>query len=125
MKSDRFGINIKQFCRDHETFIQKHLDADDPKELEQYHLMKLGWLQHERLIHLQVMIMSVMIELGIVYIVLSLPETWPYSAYFMLGWMILVIAYIQHYFFLENTVQHWYVIAEMLHERTKGKKNTD
>ena len=27
--------------------------------------------------------------------------------------------YLRHYFFLENTVQHWYHIAEELHDRAE------
>lgn len=118
MKEDKYGINIEQYCRDHEKYIEKHLAAgDDLLQLLNWHEKKLSWIQHERLVHLIVMVMSVAVELVIVLIVLFHPETWPWSAVIMLGWMILVVLYIRHYFVLENTVQHWYRIAEELHNK--------
>ena len=33
--------------------------------------------------------------------------------------LVLLIFYLRHYFFLENTVQHWYHIAEELHDRAE------
>ena len=35
--------------------------------------------------------------------------------------LILFGAYLRHYFKLENTVQHWYRIADRLHEEQDGK----
>lgn len=117
MKQDKFGINIEKYCRDHEQYMDEHMKAgDDPAELLAWHEKKLSWIQHERLVHLIVMVMAIAVELVIVLIVLFHPETWPWSAIFMLGWMVLLLFYIRHYFVLENTVQHWYIIAEELHE---------
>lgn len=124
MKQDRYGINIEQYCKEHEQYITEHMKAgDDPSGLLAWHEKKLAWIQHERLVHLIVMVMSILIELVVVLIVLFHPETWPWSDFFMLGWMILVIFYIRHYFVLENTVQHWYRIAEELHDQIQNKQH--
>ena len=44
--SDKFGINIKQYCREHEAALR------EGKVSLKQHLEKLRWLQHERLVHL-------------------------------------------------------------------------
>lgn len=46
-----------------------------------------------------------------IYIALFHPEAEPYSAILMLGRLVLLAFYFRHYFVLENTVQHWYMIA--------------
>lgn len=123
MSRDTFGINMKEYCRNHEQYIREHLSGgDDPAELLSWHVQKLSWLQHERMVHLIVMVMSVLIEMAVVVLTVTQPDTWPWSAVFMLGWLILVIFYIIHYFFLENTVQHWYRIAEELHSAAKVRE---
>ena len=112
MASDKYGINMKRFCRDHEAEVAKELAARGPSpSLLDRHLEKLRWLQHERLIHLIVLVMTVLGELFVVDLALLHPETGPWSAIFMLGLAVLLAFYFAHYFFLENTVQHWYRIA--------------
>ena len=40
-RSDKFGINMKQWCREHEAYLAAH---DASPELLALHLQKLGWL---------------------------------------------------------------------------------
>lgn len=47
------------------------------------------------------------------------PSTIPVSTIIYLAMLGLLIGYIRYYFFLENTVQHWYRIADDLHERVE------
>lgn len=111
MKKDNFGINMKQFCRDHEAYLH----AQEPTQaLLDFHLEKLRWLQHERLVHLIVTVMTVLAELFVLDLVLLHPVTHPWSALVMLGLAVLLGFYFYHYFFLENTVQRWYRLAEDL-----------
>ena len=49
----------------------------------------------------------------------ALPSTLPVSLVVYLILLVLLIFYLRHYFFLENTVQHWYHIAEELHDRAE------
>ena len=117
MASDKYGINMKRFCIDHEAAVAKELEARGPsRPLLDLHLEKLRWLQHERLVHLIVLAMAAAGELFVVDLVLLHPETGPWSAVFMLGLAVLLAFYFAHYFFLENTVQHWYRIAEAIAE---------
>ena len=49
------------------------------------------------------------------------PEAGIVPALIMLGLAVLLGFYFFHYFFLENTVQRWYRIAEELREKRKNR----
>lgn len=112
--SGSFGINIKKYCRDHEAYLAS---AAPTQELLDLHLQKIRWLQHERLVHLIVTVMVVIIELFVIGLTLLHPEFGVWPAVIMLGLAVLLIFYFYHYFFLENTVQRWYVIADELRKK--------
>lgn len=110
--TDRFGINIKQYCREHESALR-----NGNTSLEQ-HLEKLRWLQHERLVHLIVVVMVVVAELFVVDLAILHPETNPLAGIVMLVLAVLLCFYFYHYFFLENTVQRWYKLSDQLRQQT-------
>lgn len=115
--SDRFGINIKKYCREHEAALR-----NGTVSLEQ-HFEKLRWLQHERLVHLIVLVMVVIVELFAVDLAVLHPETNPLAGIVMLVLTVLLGFYFYHYFFLENTVQRWYKLADQLHQQTAPTGN--
>ena len=166
---DKYGINMRTWCREHEEQVQNHLlsfrgareaqaslrasekqpavsdkqpiasgdqfsasgdqlsTSDEPlltpEELLRLHRTKIQYLQHERLVHLIVLVMTVFGELFTVALVLALPETVPYSLIAMYGVLILLAFYFRHYFLLENTVQHWYRLDdEILEEARKMQR---
>ena len=122
MKSDRFGINVKRFCREHEARVTAAVEAGEAtEELLEEHLRMIAWVQHERLVHLIVTVMVVLCELFTVDLVLLHPELGIIPAVIMLGLAVLLGFYFWHYFFLENTVQRWYRIAEELREKRKNR----
>ena len=107
--ADNFGINMKQYCRAHETSMRGQPPSPALLEL---HLEKIRWIQHERLVHLIVLVMTVLAELFVVDLAVLHPETNPLAAILMLGLAVLLGFYFYHYFFLENTVQRWYMLAD-------------
>ena len=117
-QNDRFGINMKQFCREHEARVTA--EKATPELLEE-HLRMIAWVQHERLVHLIVTVMVVLCELFTVDLVLLHSELGIVPAVIMLGLAVLLGFYFWHYFFLENTVQRWYRIAEELREKRKNR----
>lgn len=120
--NDKFGINIKQYCRAHEAEIR----AQKPTPaLLREHLIKLKWLQHERLVHLIVVVMTVLAELFTVDLAVLHPETNPLAAAVMLLLAVLLGFYFWHYFFLENTVQRWYKLADSLRKNMESTPDTD
>ena len=122
MKSDRFGINMKQWCREHEA---KVTGLPPTEELLEEHREKIQWLQHERLVHLIVLVMVVIVELFAVSLALLHPELGIYPSIVVLGLAVLLGFYFYHYFFLENTVQHWYRIADELRNKISQPHSAD
>ncbi len=121
--SGRFGINMKRFCREHEKRINHALaDGAATPALLETHLEKIRWLQHERLVHLIVLVMTVIAELLAVYLALTHPETDPAAACIVLVLAILLGFYFYHYFFLENAVQRWYRLAERMMDESAGNR---
>ena len=113
----RYGINMKRWCREHERAVKEALAAGQGDErLLENHLEKIRWLQHERLVHLIVTVMTVMAELLAVFLTLTMPELAPWSAAVVLLLAMLLGFYFYHYFFLENAVQRWYKLAERMME---------
>ena len=122
MKENRFGINMKRFCREHEARVTAAAATGEATtELLEEHLRMIAWVQHERLVHLIVTVMVVLCELFTVDLVLLHPELGIVPAVIMLGLAVLLGFYFFHYFFLENTVQRWYRIAEELREKRKNR----
>lgn len=115
--TDRFGINIKQYCREHEAALR------DGTVSPEQHREKLRWLQHERLVHLIVVVMVVIVELFTIDLAVLHPETNPLAGIVMLVLAILLGFYFYHYFFLENTVQRWYKLADRLRQQTAPTGN--
>lgn len=114
-KDDKYGINVRKWCSEHEGWVRGEIAAGKPAErVLGWHEKKLLWLQHERLIHLLVLLLTCFFELfliGAAYVT-GFPLT---ALLLVLGIMVLLGFYFRHYFFLENKVQHWYRIAEELH----------
>ena len=112
-----FGINIKEYVKNHERYIIKYEESEIDDDLLNLHLMKLKFLQHERLVHLIVTFMTLMITVIMLGIsVLSLNVV-----YLVLFLVLLTLStfYLMHYFFLENHVQYWYIITESLTKSIK------
>ena len=121
MRSEnKFGINMKQWCRDHERDVVSAMDEGRvTRELTDGHKERIKILQHERLIHLIVTVMVVFVELFVVYLALLHPQLGILPAIIMLCLAVLLGFYFYHYFFLENTVQRWYKITEELEKLLK------
>ena len=112
---DKFGINMKQYCREYEKTVREALaEGKAGPDMLDAHREKIRILQHERLVHLIVTIMVVMVEAFVVALVLLHPELGIVPAVIMLGLAVLLGCYFAHYFFLENTVQRWYKIEDEL-----------
>ena len=110
---DTFGINMKAWCREHETHI---LSTEPSEALLALHRERIAILQHERLVHLIVTVMVVFVELFLVDLTVLHPELGIMPPILMLGVAVLLGFYFYHYFFLENTVQRWYHIADQMRD---------
>lgn len=120
MNKNTFGIHMPSYCRAHERYIESQLAAGTPpEELENWHFRKIAWLQHERLIHLLVTLLTAAAFLFAAGLGVFLD--WPPGTGILSALLfVLLSAYLLHYFRLENTVQRWYRIAEQLHGTGDG-----
>ncbi len=78
----------------------------DYEELCREHLIQISFFQHERLIHLMVLIAFAILTFGTFFLLYL-------SFHFMLvllflAFLILLVPYIMHYYLLENSVQKMY-----------------
>ncbi len=124
----RYGINMKKWCRAHEDgFLEAIGRAKTRKEIDDIlalHEKKLSWLMHERLVHLIVTFITVILVLFAMSLILFLPDTLPFSLPLFTVLLVLLFFYIRHYFFLENTVQGWYMLYEENRSRPVEKSGT-
>lgn len=117
----RYGINVRRWCREHESYLEEatlgDLTADERDRILAIHEKKLSWLMHERLIHLIVTLITVILVLFSMSLILFLPDTVIFSLPLFMVTLVLLFFYIRHYFFLENTVQSWYMLYEGIRSR--------
>lgn len=111
---------MTEYLKAYMARTQQRLSAcSDLPELEEIlaeHKDKIGFMQHERIVHFLVTTLFALV-LAIFIIGLLLTEN---MALLILVTIILVLLafYIKHYYFLENTVQQMYkVYDEMLEKR--------
>lgn len=89
-----------------------NLDVDQKQLLLNDLLIQIGFFQHERLIHLIVTLafsVLTILSVGILIISISIP-----TVLLSLLLAIMLIAYIKHYYVLENGVQKLYKLYDAL-----------
>jgi hypothetical protein len=87
------------------NYVDKNIDKADDKFISD-HLIKIGFFQHERMIHLIVTVTSVILNLFAFF----LGSLFSNIFVIIFGYMVMcfTIPYIYHYFLLENGVQKMY-----------------
>lgn len=109
------------YMKKHELFVRdmlsKKLSGEKLRELLAYHDMQIQWMQHERLVHLIVTLfvcLFMLLSWGFAIISLSIP-----AIALAVLLLILSLAYIIHYYRLENRVQKWYLLSCEIRARVK------
>jgi hypothetical protein len=107
------------YMKKHESYVQdvlaKNPDEEKLKELLAYHDKQIQWMQHERLVHLIVMLFVcsfTLLILGFTMMNISIP-----AIILFVIFLILSVAYLIHYYRLENGVQKWYDISNQIKQR--------
>ncbi len=101
---------MKGYMKRYEGFLQdklNHADGTDWKLLQKEVLVQIQFMQHERLIHFLVTMLFALLFLISLGILLFLPSLGMLLLTLLL--LALLIPYIAHYYFLENTVQKMYL----------------
>jgi len=96
---------MTEFINEHEEKLKK---TSFTKDFLSYHLQQIRFLQHERLVHLIVMLF-VMFSFLLFLVLFLLLNKILLLAVFLLC-LLLTVFYVFHYFHLENTVTKWYFI---------------
>ena len=106
---------MKRHERDVKDVLEKNPDKEKLKELLAYHDKQIQWMQHERLVHLIVMLfvcLFTLLSFGFTVIRTSTP-----SLILSALLLILSVAYVIHYYRLENAVQKWYLLSNQINQR--------
>ena len=111
---------MKNYMKEYIANIDKYIVSDKDKDLDvviREHLIKINFFMHERLIHLLVTILfSILTLLSLFFLFMS------YSLGILLLFLLflcLLIPYIFHYYYLENSVQYMYLQYDRLLEKKK------
>jgi hypothetical protein len=130
--TDRFGVNITRFMKTYDLELRQQLqrlrqaqqpDANESQRAQPVqpaqpdlpaiiarHEQILRWMEHERLIHLIVMVLTALFLMFSIFLALFLDIGLPGKVLVALA-IILTAAYVIHYARLENTVQRWHRIS--------------
>jgi Ca2+/Na+ antiporter len=106
---------MTEFIKAHEKKLET---ASFDEDFLSYHLEQIRFLQHERLVHLLVMLF-VMAAFLVFFVLFLLFQDMFIFGLFLLC-LVLTIFYVFHYFKLENTVIKWYFIYN---EKNQGDFN--
>ena len=107
------------YLKSHETYVSEMLSKNDEhidwQRIKTLHEQKLNYFQHERLIHLFVMLTTSLAALLSFFFTLLLDI----PAFFIMTLVLLIlsIAYVIHYFKLENGVQRLYRLGDAVEKR--------
>lgn len=117
------GRVMIDYMKKHESHVRETLenkrDPEALRELLALHEKKLEWMQHERLVHLLVMLfvcLFALLSLGYALVCPSIP------VFLLFGLLIILsVAYLIHYYRLENDVQKWYRLSDDIGDRLQPR----
>jgi len=98
---------ISEYILKMDSFLEHPDENTDWEFVLRDHLTQIGFYSHERVVHLIVTVVFALMALGSVAI--GIIGNYPYAYLLTLSLFVLLIPYVMHYFFLENSVQHMYV----------------
>jgi hypothetical protein len=96
----------ERYIRD---MLAKNLDPEELKKLLEYHSTQIQWMQHERMAHLITMLFVCLFTLLAFGFTIANPILPCFLLCILLT--ILSVAYVIHYYRLENGVQKWYELS--------------
>lgn len=114
---------MKKYIENYEKWLVETKEKIDKNKLDRnmidkiliFHEKQILFIQHERLIHLIITIIT-----GILFLLSSVFYLFIPFKFFIIIPLIFVVVllfYIQHYCFLENTVQKWYKIYNEIYNK--------
>lgn len=98
-----------------DNLIKEDSPSTDWKKVMEEHLIQISFFQHERLVHLIVMVLFALMTLTTIAV--GIIADYPYMFLGTVMLLILLIPYISHYYLLENEVQHMYEQYDFMNKK--------
>ena len=119
--------DMTEYLTNYMKYIQDKLEkcssSPEIEEILREHLDKISFMQHERIVHFLVTMMFSIIITVFIAVLIFTPNIPALIIVTII--LVLLIFYIKHYYFLENTVQKMYRIYDsILEKQRKYKENT-
>lgn len=105
---------LLQFLEYCEKLDFDNLDAESKKKELDNLMIQIQFFSHERLVHLIVTVTFALLTLIALFITLTV-ETIA-TLILCIGFLVLLVPYVRHYYILENGVQKLYTIYDKLRE---------
>lgn len=110
---------MRKYLTDYRNYISEILEKEnaDWEKISAEHLIKIQFFQHERIVHLLVLILFALMTLAtiIAFVITKNMGLLALSVLFI----VLLIPYIRHYYFLENQTQELYKDYDKILEKTR------
>lgn len=114
---------IGKYIREVELYMSSGMDKDSAEALREVigeFETKITYFSHERLIHLIVTVLFAILEILSILSLLNDPLL--AEAILSVMFLVLLIPYVMHYYFLENSVQKMYRMRDSLKNALKEKE---
>lgn len=112
---------MKDQIQTYNNYIQKKLEENNSNEdwelMSKDYLIKINFYQHERFVHLIVTALFAIMETIVITATVITESTG--LMVLAAAILVLLIPYVAHYYFLENTVQKMYLIYDEINCRIK------
>ena len=108
---------MKRHERYVEEMLEKNIQGEALKELLEYHDKQIQWMQRERMAHLITTLFVCLFTLLSLGFTIVSPSLTCILLCALL--MILTLAYVIHYYRLENGVQRWYALSNKIKLRNQ------
>jgi hypothetical protein len=109
-----------KYLLEHEKYIVDIINSNEPKDwasIREYHKSQIEFMQHERLVHL-------LVTLAFAFVLIAsyiITVIYPITAMMLLDLIVTVLEvfYIIHYYRLENGVQRWYKLYNIICDKQR------
>lgn len=113
------GSKIKAYLAALREMLESGKEIENPEGLKRELLREIQFWQHERLIHLIVVVLFALVTIAVLLVMVFYASIGLLLLLLML--LVLLVPYIWHYYKLENGVQTLYAVYEEVCRRTLEK----
>ncbi len=101
-----------------DSFLDEEHSVNEINEVMDEHMTKIGFFQHERWLHFCATMLFAVLD--IVMLVVYFFTVDCFAALLVFLFTVLLVPYVFHYYFLENSLQRMYVQYDLLKKKMVG-----